>query len=393
MILLTSFPSLNQIRQSCVLAFYEFHQFPGHQSWMRIGNLTRMAYRIGLDRLENLRALHSEWRMLDEEVMEEWRSIWWCIYRLDSYSNLSSGTPYLVDEVLINTSLILRDLNCAVQAPPQVRLSAHIEDLWNLIPHVTSHPETLITNIHNITITMMRQAGHLMRVCLLKSREETIGQIAAVERQLSTLRLALPTSWLNPKRNAFSQESHTDHHARLVTVLHLLMTRLLLSVMCCARQEEDEWLMSWQQVLETCQNIASIAEQWDSHFCVKVDPAISFIIFTALIFLDIQQKSIAISTSALHSQIDHDKTVLRLQLEQFATFWTLPRLLNCKRPGVTNGKCIPAKVVLVSRATFNESIPGPLTYRHIKFMLSRFEGPLHPRWLQFLSTPQAFIET
>lgn len=53
-------PSLDQFRKACLVAFYEFHQFPGHQSWMRIGRLTRMAYRIGLDRLENMRALYRD---------------------------------------------------------------------------------------------------------------------------------------------------------------------------------------------------------------------------------------------------------------------------------------------------------------------------------------------
>lgn len=391
----TNFPSLDQFRKSCILAFYEFHQFPGHQAWIRIGKLTRMAYHIGLDRLETLRARHAEWRVLSKEDMDEWRAVWWCIFQLDSYSNLSSGTPYLVDEGLVNTAMIIHNTaqpSNVGDAPPQVLLSVHLENLWKLLPAVTSHPETLIPNIKIITTTMLRKAGLLSRVCLLKPREETIGRITNVERQLSALRLGLPPSWFNPKRNAFSHESHADHHARLVTVLHLLMARLYLSILCCTMQQDEEWMMSWQQVLETCQNIASIAEQWDSVFCVKMDPSISFILFAALIFLDLQKKSTAISTSTLHSQIDHDKTVLHLQLEQFERLWTLPRLLNRKISMMKNGKRILADAVLVSWATFSESISGPLTDRHIKLILSRFEVPLHPRWLQFLSTPQNFLE-
>jgi hypothetical protein len=393
--LFTNFPSLDQFRKSCILAFYEFHQFPGHQAWMRIGKLTRVAYRIGLDRLEYLRARHPEWQCLSKEDVDEWRAVWWCIYHLDSYSNLSSGTPCLVDEDLINTAMITRNTtqpSNIEDGPPQVLLSFHLENLWKLIPAVTSHPETLIPNINNITTTMLRKAGRVTRVCRLKPQEEAIGRITDVERQLSALRLALPPGWLNPKRNAFSQESHAEHHARLVTVLHLLMARLFLSVMCCSVQQDEEWMMSWQQVLETCQNIASIAEQWDSVFCVKVDPCISFILFAALIFLDLQKKSTAISTSTLHSQIDHDKTVIHLQLKQFERLWTLPRLLNRKISMMKTRKRTLADAVPVSWATFSESISSPLTDRHINLILSRFEVPLHPRWLQFLSTPQNFSE-
>jgi hypothetical protein len=41
--------------------------------------------------------------------------------------------------------------------------------------------------------------------------------------QLATIRLALPTGWLNPRHNAFSNESHVDHHARTITIFHLRM--------------------------------------------------------------------------------------------------------------------------------------------------------------------------
>jgi hypothetical protein len=72
-------PTLDQFRQSCMLAFFEFHQYPEHQSWMRITKLTRMAYRVGLDRLETLRSRHLKRRKLSEEDLDEWRAVWWCI--------------------------------------------------------------------------------------------------------------------------------------------------------------------------------------------------------------------------------------------------------------------------------------------------------------------------
>ncbi|OJJ36346.1 hypothetical protein ASPWEDRAFT_49871 [Aspergillus wentii DTO 134E9] len=370
-------PSLDQFRKACILSFYEFHQFPGHQSWMRIGRLTRMAYRIGLDRLENMCALYPDWSAIGKEDLQEWRSVWWCIYRLDSYTNLSSGTPYVIEDGLVNTSLILGQSNWSsngTDAFQELYLPLDSEGLWKLVPTVTSHPETLLTNIHIITVAAMRQAGLVSRVHLLRPQEETIARLANVERHLAALRLALPPGWLNPKRNAFSDETHAGHHARLITVFHLFMAQLLLSILGCGRTREDEWLMSWQRVLETCQDIASIAAQWDGSFCLQVDPAITFTIFTALIFIDLHRKSTAISTPSLLSQIDHDRTVLRLHLEQYASFWTLPRLLT------------------LSFESFSESVSGPLSHCQIALILSRFEAPLHPRWLQFLSSAQAVLD-
>lgn len=257
--------------------------------------------------------------------------MWWCIYRLDSYSNLSSGTSYLVGDGLVNTSLVLEEPKQLPDGKDDIQelyLPPGPENLWKLVPVITSHPETLFRNVHIITIAAMRQAGVVARVHLLRPQEETIAHLATVERHLSELRLALPPGWLNPKRNAFSNESYDKHHARLITILHLFMAQLLLSILCCGRMQEDEWLVGWQRVLETCQDIASVAEQWDGSFYLKVDPAISFTIFTALIFLDLHKKSDAISTfnTSIRSKIDHDRTVLRLQLEQFASIWTLSRL-------------------------------------------------------------------
>ncbi|KAH4801191.1 hypothetical protein HBI24_215600 [Parastagonospora nodorum] len=369
-------PVLDQFRKSCILAVYEFHQFPGHQSWMRIGALTRMALRVGLDQLQNPRSLQPEWSAVSEEDLDEWRAIWWCIYRLDSYSNLSSGTPYLISEHLVTTAFILHDPQ---QSPPlqdnvpRISLSDQPSDVWKLLPGVLAHPDTIVANMHNITTTITRQVGSLMRLCKVRPQEEIDVRLTEVERRLSALRLALPLNWLNPKRNAFSNESHADHHARIVTLFQLLMARLLLALLQCGALLDEQWLISWQEVLEICQNIACIAEQWDSSFCVKVDPAISFVVFTTLVFLDIHGKSITTPDGTLRVQIEHDKTVLRLMLEQFATIWTLPRLLK------------------LSYVTFSESIPGSLTDRHIKRIILRFDAPLHSRWLQFLADPHKYL--
>ena len=45
--------SLDDFRQTCLLAFYAFHQYPGERAWMRIGHLTRRAYQCGLHQIDN----------------------------------------------------------------------------------------------------------------------------------------------------------------------------------------------------------------------------------------------------------------------------------------------------------------------------------------------------
>ncbi|OJJ07622.1 hypothetical protein ASPVEDRAFT_65916 [Aspergillus versicolor CBS 583.65] len=365
-------PSLDQFRKAYILAFYEFHQFPGHHSWLRIGRLTRMAYRIGLDRLDHIRVLYPDWSPVSDEDIQEWRTLWWRIYRLDTYSNLASGTPYLIDDALINTTF---SYSQSKNGSPGVFLPPNSDELSALLPAIIADPETLLDNIHNITIATMRQTGLVIRLHMLRRRAGILAEVAKVERQLTTLRLALPPGWLHPHRSAFTNETPADHHARLITVFHLRMAQLLLSLLMCAQSEAaDDWLASWQRVLAACQDIAALAAQWDSAFCLAVDPAITFTIFTTLIFLDLHRKSGALLDNEVRASIEHDITVLHLQLIHFKSIWTQARLLA------------------LSFESFSQSVSGPLSYDQITLILSRFEAPLHPRWLQFLASARPVLE-
>ena len=322
------FPSLDQFRKACILAFYEFHQFPGNQSWMRVGRLTRMAYRIGLDRLEVLRVRYDDWKRVSYEEIQEWRSVWWCIYRLDAYSNLSSGTPFLIEDGLIDVSFVLgKQTSDEVQHPQELFMSREINSLRKLVPAVTAHPETMVPNIHNMTIAAVRQVGLVARLHFLRPREGNALYLATVEQHLSEFRMSLPPGWLNPRRNAFAAESPASHHGRMISLFLLRMAQLVLLILHCGAAQGDEWFTRWQGIYEMCQDIASVAEQWDSSFCLKVDPAICFTTFTALVFLELHRKSAVTNLFNIQSKIDHDKTILYLQLEQFASVWTLPRLL------------------------------------------------------------------
>ncbi|PKK43361.1 hypothetical protein CI102_12213 [Trichoderma harzianum] len=370
-------PSIDQFRKSCLLAFYEFHQFPGRQAWMRIGKLTRMAMWTGLDRLEIIKSKYPSWRTMTERQLEEWRLIWWCIYRLDSYANLSSGTPYLIDETLAYTSLLqevpgrapIEDQHDSVHE--NFLLSSHHNSLWGAISIISSQSREISSfNFHIITTTLLRAAVRAIRVHSLQQQPE-VRCLDDIERHLSAVRLSLPTNYLNTRRNAFSNETGPDHHARLVTLFHLNLVQFLLSVINCYRREQDdEWILRWQRVYEACQDLASISEQWNSSHNLRVDPAISMIIFAALIFLDVHKKSASALVWGSHSSIEHSERVLMMQLEQLATIWTLPRLLT------------------LSLKSFRESVSGPLSFSHIQYILSHFEAPLHPRWLHFLSTTQ-----
>ncbi|KAF5572706.1 glutathione-S-transferase [Fusarium pseudoanthophilum] len=313
------FPSLDLFRKFCLLVFYEFHQFPGQQAWVRIGKIVRLAYWMGLDRLDIIQSVSPEWSNVSDADIQSWRLVWWCVYRLDSYANLSSGTPYQVDERLVNTSLNHQSqLSQGLVAP--CRLPHDPRGLPDLLLCVKAGSESsLLFNIHLIAVTVLRQFGRAM-----------------------SMRYLVP---------------------------HEILTASLLDA-----EQGDDWTLSWQRVLETCQNIAGVAEKWDSNYTLTVDPALSLISLTALVFLDVHKKYIECTNTQLIAEIENCELLLLLQLEQFSAHWKLPGLL------------------ILSFKSFKESVTGPLYYAHIQLILSRFESPLHPRWLQFLSSAQTHLE-
>ncbi|RBQ74248.1 hypothetical protein FVER14953_20363 [Fusarium verticillioides] len=322
------FPSLDLFRKFCLLVFYEFHQFPGQQAWVRIGKIVRLAYWMGLDRLDIIQSVSPEWSNVSDADLQNWKLVWWCVYRLDSYANLSSGTPYQVDERLVNTSLNQHSqLSQSLIAP--CKLPHDPRGLPDLLLCVKAGNESsLLFNIHLITITVLRQFGRAMSMRYLVPHEILTANLLDAERTLSAIRLALPRNFLNPGRNAFMNESNTNHHARLVPVLQLHMAQLLAALASCYYHPEgDDWTLSWQRVLETCQNIAGVAEKWDSNYTLTVDPALLLISLTALVFLDIHKKYTESTNTHLIAEIENCELLLLLQLEQFSAHWKLPSLL------------------------------------------------------------------
>lgn len=331
-------PTLDQMRKALLLAFYEFHQFPGYQSWMQIGQITRIAFRIGLDQLDRLPMFYPDWAEMSKAELEEWRQIWWCLYQLDSYTNIATGTPLLIDKDFVNTALVISQSSTSPSSGGSdnfqpVYLPTGSQVLWEVVPQLMFDQDIFLAKIHLVTVTAMNIITLVGRqIYLVRGHtgtpEEELDEAA---KQLSALRLALPFGWLNADRNVLAGESQPSHHARLVTIFHLSFAEFYLKIINCRREEGDEWTRSWQKILENCQNIAKAAAQWDSSFCVRVDPAICFILLTALVFLEIhQKKSVGSAAVNLEASIKQDQTIIRLLLDQFAKIWTLPRLILSK---------------------------------------------------------------
>ncbi|KAI1281842.1 hypothetical protein F5Y07DRAFT_353976 [Xylaria sp. FL0933] len=359
--------SLESFRLECLLAYYEFHQFPGSSSWMRISRLARRAYAVGINQIDNPEMCSAfDCATATEGEIEDWRYLFWCIYCLDSYSNISVGTPFVVELESINTSLARNPHDQAPGLPTctsKIFLPDDVEDIWRTAKEVVSNGVMVNYNLHMVTTTTLRQAGYIMRLRAEGKRLPT--KTKALRGALAALRLSLPHRYLNPARNVLGGESCLDHHIRLTNILHLHMANLIITIPPRLDGNEAEFMQNWLESLEPCQNIVSVVEQWDNQHSPHIDPAICFIVHSALCFLEIHRWSTVDPTATFISNLEQGQNLLLLFLEQFSNMWAVPRYL--------------IRQFKKAQTRYKDT---RLTYVEVDQLLSRFKTPLHPKTLE-----------
>lgn len=326
--------SLDTFQQACLLAFYEFHQYPGQNAWLRIGQLTRKAYQCGLHQLDNRDQcpLFDTNPMSNDEI-EEWRSLWWCIYCLDSYCNITAATPFVVELDSVKTALVhnFQPTDGQFVSEAAIFLPAETELLWKTSRDITSRGGNFNFNMHIVTTTILRAAARLSRLWRQNPSERLRSRFDALEHDLSAIRLSLPPRYFNLARNALLNESSSDHHARLISILHLHASRALLSFPVHPEGNESEWLDRWQRTLGYCEDIVLVVREWNAQQCLSVDPAVCLIISETLTIIHLQSQDVANSERELQARLRTHKDLLLLFLEQFAAIWYLPRFLISKQ--------------------------------------------------------------
>ncbi|KAH8655229.1 hypothetical protein BX600DRAFT_515067 [Xylariales sp. PMI_506] len=352
--------SLDRIRMECLLGYYEFHQLPGPSAWMRISRLVRKAHALGLNQIENPDLCSAfDASIASEDEIEDWRHVWWWLYCLDSYSNIASGVPFIVDADSINTSLVSRPLDSCLplQSPPSMQkifIEDDISELWKTAQEVVARDLAVGFNTHLVTTTILRRAGQLLRLRNEKGPGRIKNRVEALKRSLTSLKLALPPRYLEPCRHTLQNESEVEHNIRLANALHLHMANLILSLPSELAAGEEAWLGGLEQIRQASEDIASVVQQWDTRFNAQTDPAICFIVAMAFCVLNIYQRCM----HNVPGHIAESATMLVLFLQQFGKHWNLSKMVgdHCEN--------------------LQQSIPDTLSFPQVDHMLRRIKTPL-----------------
>ncbi|KAL5356590.1 hypothetical protein BJX96DRAFT_143053 [Aspergillus floccosus] len=363
--------ALYEWQTACLLAWYGFHQRLGteDETHLVITSLTRKAYHFGLHQIDGPenRGCYG-WDLLDESSLEDWRRVWWCVYILDSYSSFSTATPTQVETESIQTALPIDPaaISRTHTEHGRIFLPPKLEGLPAVTQNIGNGVVDKGFGLHMAVNTLLKAAVTIHRLSKQSAGSYISGRISALGDHLSALQLTLPHYYMRPVPDIIRGEPPPGSNTRLQTQLKFHSIRLVLGI-CDIRMNRSRWFSRWQENLETCYRMFEVIQQWDSQSSLTVDPAICFIVASLLVMLHLHSHSSANSNEALLAQLTRRKEVVRLFLQNYASSWRLPRfLLDC---------C----------DTFMRKVSGSLSAEDIVRISDHFQGPLHQKWLSFLS--------
>lgn len=382
---------LDSWRSACLLCFFEFHEKPSRKAWSRIGALIRQAYQYGLHQLDNpmycplIRSGRA-----DSGDIEAWRYVWWCVYCLDSYSNVTAATPFLVEINSIGTALIVPPVEVLLarggEWPNLIFLPPEPDMLWKTTKDIMDAGGDTYFNIYIITTTILREASllHRLRTQNPAFTECFQRRLSAVSDHIASLRLALPAYYLNPARNVLADESIHAHASRLTCICHLQMAQIFSLLPPHMQLSEPAFRQTWQQVLESCEAVVSVIRAWNGSYSSCIEPAICFIVHGVLLLFHLHYQSSPESDAELRRRLQIQTNVLLLFLEQFGTLWSLPKFLLGKSKMFM--MLISSKVLITSAASFKkftQVYPQPLESKESRVaehFINHLYSRLQPPW-------------
>ncbi|KAH9815317.1 NADPH-dependent 1-acyldihydroxyacetone phosphate reductase [Teratosphaeria destructans] len=318
--------SLSMMQRSCLLAYYGFHDRPGLKSWIRIGLLTRKAYALGLSQLDSAYTDEQELPPLGADTTSQWRRIWWVIYCLDSYSSITSGTPFVVEQASLATALKYNGHSSRL-----LFLPVDTEDLWQTANELAREATIDHFSIHIVATVLIKEAATLFRLQKQRPSRYSNARLTKLEDLIAAVRLALPPGYLSPARMTLRNETSLDHQARLVNAILIKQASTLLSMVPILREQDSRLIRrGWQKVMHCCGDVVATVKVWETDMLTTADPAVCFIVSATLSLLHLYGKCEPdLPEDDRHTLARHEN-ILKLFLQQFAAHWYLPRfVLSC----------------------------------------------------------------
>jgi hypothetical protein len=93
--------------------------------------------------------------------------------------------------------------------------------------------------------------------------------------------------------------------------------------------DHDVWLRDWDATIGSVVDIVEIIKNWDPRTCNLADPAVSYIVFVAIVLvqIDIKLQSNQRRANQVENDAQNSSQLLTSFLHQLSNHWPLPKAL------------------------------------------------------------------
>lgn len=210
---------LNAVKKECLLAVYQYIQFPGHEAWSQAGRMTRTAIGCGIHQIDSPKMKCD----MTEEEREESRFVWWTIYKLDTCFNGIALTQLGINDNLICTflpSISIEDFTANSLRPSSKEcLQTGPRGFEQVLRRDQPDQDVDCESIY-VRITALLRESHVLRCLLgLNFRAEHRDQLSNIVSACHLIQSSLPGWFHGPARRIEQQEAPHQHRRRLEMLL------------------------------------------------------------------------------------------------------------------------------------------------------------------------------
>ncbi|KAF9895306.1 hypothetical protein FE257_000210 [Aspergillus nanangensis] len=325
--------TLIDVKVACLLALYEYTKSPSRQGWVLVGNAVRLALMAQLHQVDCLDSRASG----SPGEMEEWRFVWWTIWRLDCTVNVTACTPFGIDRQMIGTNLVTTTVEDFTAGNVEAGVSIFPEmdpvKFWTSPagPQLCDAGDGF--NTHLFATSLLRAVSECQQRLNIKPSEDEIKRIAELDDILSSVHCILPDSFFHSRRQ--ETEGVHSHRLRLETIVMLNTAQLiihepvnpLMMTMALPPDSRTVSLKSWQDSITFARAIADVLNGWPPNYFAVSDPIISCAIWHAYCGLTLYGMS-GLKASTSGSTVEESLHILRTSLEKYTTYWPIARVLQ-----------------------------------------------------------------
>ncbi|KPM41735.1 hypothetical protein AK830_g4858 [Neonectria ditissima] len=237
--------TLDELKASLLLCIFDMSESVSWDTVTEVARITRMAELYHGLRLDGNHAERSQaetcWdkpitggkqskssNSVDYE-MEEWKSVWWCIYSLDTSCNAAASCSNAISDHF-QSRMALPSVSISDFTNPALCVSESDDDNlhfipstgrkhWELMRMLFSKASCRNRNLYLGACSLMRSVTELRSLIRQGHGQDLKDRLHELESDCTAASFALPPWFFNPTRNLGIGETQQQHQNRLETLL------------------------------------------------------------------------------------------------------------------------------------------------------------------------------